>query len=243
MLARDRLSPLHDPLGVCDADLEQAVVGTCVFEDLETRERTAHVAEENQGRRAFVETGAVHIDARFERIHTQVLRGRPDVRHAAEDVFHVLVGCADDIRVESEPGHHREPLAVHMTDVELPVLAGEADVDCLPDVVRDPEVLCEQIGGPGRHDREARLRLRQRIDAALHHPVAAPGEDQLRSAAQGALDLLGRLTALLDLVPLGVTNAPRGERLAELRQAPVEVLALVRDDCNSGHWYGSSLGS
>ena len=64
------------------------------------------------------------------------------------------------------------------------------------DVLRNPEVGREQVRRAGRDDREARRRAGEHVDAALHHPVAAPGEDELGALVERAPDLGGRLAAL-----------------------------------------------
>ena len=113
----------------------------------------------------------------------------------------------DDQRVEPDPGHDRELLAVHVADVELAALALERRLDRAVDLLRDAEVRGEQVRGAGRHDRQRRVGSGEDVDAALDHAVAAPDEDQLRALVERRPDLLGSLAALVHLDPERIGHA------------------------------------
>ena len=59
----------------------------------------------------------------------------------------------------------------------------------------------------------------ERVDAPLHHAVAAPGEDELGAILERALDLLRRLPALRHLVPDRLRDTLSLELASKLEQA------------------------
>ena len=132
----------------------------------------------------------------------QVLRAGPDVGGATEALLQPAVaGVADHRGVEAGAGHDGEALAVELADVELAAVAAEPDRHRLLDVLRDAEIRGEEVRGAGGDDREAHARPREDVDAALHHAVAAPGEDELGALVERALHLRRRLLALRNLDP------------------------------------------
>ena len=158
------------------------------------------------------------------------LRGPAEhVGRAAEAVLEV-VGALDHRRVEAGPGHHGEALAVEAADVEPAAVAVQRDLHGLRDVALDAEVRGEQVRGPGGDDRERDLGVLERVDAALHHPVAAPGEDQLGAVLQRPLDRARRPLALRHLDPQRLGDARLLERAPQLREPAAERLAGMRDD-------------
>ena len=108
-------------------------------------------------------------------------------------------------------------------------------VDRVLDRAGDPEIRREQVGGACRYHGDPGLRADDRVDAALHHPVAAPHEDQVRTRLQRPANLLRRLAALRHLGPERVVDAMPRERAAKLGQTAAERLAGVRDDRDPGH--------
>ena len=97
--------PVRDAVGVDDADLEPAVVGARVLEDLDAAEEAPDVADEDAARGAGVPRSAVDRDLRLERLGAQVLRAGPDVGDPAEPVLEAAVGLLDHRRVEARAGH------------------------------------------------------------------------------------------------------------------------------------------
>ena len=163
------------------------------------------------------------------------LRAGPDVRGAAEPVLSVPSASLDHRGVEADAGHDREVLAVEASDVELAPLAVQPDRDGLLDVLRDAEVRREQVGGAGRQDRERCVRAGERVDAALHHPVAAPDEEQLGALGERRFDLLRRVRALRHLDPERVVDALPRQLAPQLGQAAAERLAGVGDHRDLRH--------
>ena len=82
----------------------------------------------------------------------------------------------------------------------------------------------EEIRRAGRDDREARVRAGEHVDAPLHHPVAAPGEDELGALVESALDLRRRLAALRHLAPERVGDALGLEARRSSSSPPPSVL-------------------
>ena len=107
--------------------------------------------------------------------------------------------------------------------------AVQADVDCALDVLGDAKVRREQISRAGRDDRKARPGAGELVDAALHHPVAAPGENEIGALVKDAANARGRLAALGHLVPKRVADTRRVENAPQLRQSAVKFLAGVSD--------------
>ena len=178
--ARDHATPLEEPLGCRDSHLELPVVGLRIFEHLDPAEELAHVAEQDAARFALVPADAIHFDLGAKGLRTQVLRPRPHVGNATEALLETAVCRISDHRgIEARAGHDREALAVEAADVEAAALAAQPDLDGLLDVLRDPKVGCEQIRRARWDDRKAHGRAGEHIDAPLHHPVPAPGEDEL----------------------------------------------------------------
>ena len=114
---RDRPHPFHETLGGDDADLEQAVVGPWVLEDLDVADQLADVADQNRRRLAAEPADTVHLDLGAERLRAHGLQPRPHVAGAAEPILETAVGVADHRRVHAAPGHDREALAVEAADV------------------------------------------------------------------------------------------------------------------------------
>ena len=75
----------------------------------------------------------------------------------------------------------------------------------------------------------------ERVDAALHHSVAAPDEEQVGAFGEGALDLLRGLAALRHLVPERIRHALLLELAPKLDQPAAEGLARVGDDGDGAH--------
>ena len=93
-----------------------------------------------------------------------------------------------------------------------------------------PRLVGEQIRRAGRDDRETHVRAGEHVDAALNHPVAAPGEDELRALVQRPSNLGGRLAALRHLAPERLVDSLGCEDATKLGQSAAERLAGVRDD-------------
>ena len=226
--ACDHAAPLEEPLGCHDTHLELPVVGTRIFEHLDPAEELADVAEQDAARLALVPADAVHLDLGAKRLRTQVLRPRPHVGNATEALLETAVCRISNHRgVEARAGHDREALAVEASDVEAAALAAQPDRDGLLDVLRDPEVGCEQIRRARRNDREAHRRAGEHVDAPLDHPVPAPGEDELRPFVQRPSNLSRRLAD---------SSAPRtraGRRFPRLRARDEARAAHRRASCQS----------
>jgi hypothetical protein len=103
-------------------------------------------------------------------------------------------------------------LAVDLAQIQSPALAVEADPHRFRQVLRDGEVVREQVGGTGRHDGDRRIRTGESVDTALYHPVAAPHEQELGTLRQRPAGLLRRLLALRHLVPEQVLHAMLGDQ-------------------------------
>ena len=113
--------------------------------------------------------------------------------------------------------------------------AVQPDLDRLRDALRDAEVRGEQVRGPCRNDGHRRVRTGDDVDAPLHHPVAAPDEDQVGALLEGGPELLWCQTALRDFQPEWIVDAPAVELLPQRRKAAVEALARVCDDGDGAH--------
>ena len=88
-----------------------------------------------------------------------------------------------------------------------------------------PRLRCEQVRCASRDDREACLRTGEDVDAALHHPVAAPGEDEVRAVVRArAADLAGAARLFGTSHQNGDRDSLGGEDAAQLGQATAEVL-------------------
>ena len=219
----ERSHPVDDAVRVDDAELEAAVIGAGVFEHLDAAEEAADVADEDAARGARVPRGAVDLDLRLERLGAQALRAGPDVGDPAEPVLERPVRLLDHRRVESDPGHDREVLAVEASDVESAPLAAKPDRDRLLDVLRDAEIRGEQVGGAGRQDRKRRVGTCERVDAALHRPVAAPDEEELGALVTCALHLFRGVAALRHLDPERILDTLARQFPPQLGQAAAEV--------------------
>src|SRR6476659_2118830 len=68
--------------------------------------------------------------------------------------------------------------------------------------------------------------------APLPHAVAAPHEEVLGALVEKPLHLLGCLAALWHLCPHRIFHPVLGEAAAKLRQATLERLASMGDDCD-----------
>ena len=163
------------------------------------------------------------------------LRAGQDVRGSAESVLQRSVGVADHQRVEAGAGHHREVLAVDLADVETPPVAVQADRDRGADVLRYLEVRREQVRGAGRDDRERDVGAGHRVDAALHHAVAAPHEDQVGAGGERLADALRRHLRLRHLEPQRIDDAGGRQLVAQLAQAAAERFPGVCHHCNAAH--------
>ena len=106
----------------------------------------------------------------------------------------------------------------------------KSDLDCLFDVLGDPEIAREQVRGSRRDDREADIGAGQHVNAALHHPVAAPCEDKLGPVVHRTPNLIRRLPALRHLAPERVIDAMGREDTAKLGEAAAKCLSGVGDD-------------
>src|SRR5581483_4620154 len=78
------------------------------------------------------------------------------------------------------------------------------------------------------------------VDHALHRPVAAPHEDEVRSRRDTAACLLPRPPALVHLAPHGHRADLALEPAAERTEPVPERFAGVGDDCDRGHDAASS---
>ena len=131
------------------AELELAVLGRRVVERLEPTEERAHVADQETARVVVVPQVAVHFDPRLERLVSEILGCRPDVRESSVLVLRAAVRVADHARVEAGACHHREVLAVHLPHVEPLLPAVQSDRHGLGDVVGDVEVGREEVRRAG----------------------------------------------------------------------------------------------
>ena len=182
------------PSAVTTPSSSTPVVGARVLERLDATEELADIAEQDAARLAVVPARRRRRRSWRGRASPQVLRARPDVGDAAEAVLQPAVAGVPDHRgVEARARHDGEALAVEAADVEPAVGPCRPDRRRPADVLRDAEVGREQVRGAGGHDREARIGAREHVDAALHHPVAAPHEDELRAFVPAPADLLGRI--------------------------------------------------
>ena len=109
----------------------------------------------------------------------QVLRARPDVGEATEPILQAAVGVADHARVEARAGHHREALAVEAADVERRARPASPISTASSMSFGMPRFVARRLAVPaGMIASVARVPASD-VDASLHHPVAAPHEDQL----------------------------------------------------------------
>lgn len=131
----------------------------------------------------------------MKRLDAQVLRSAEDVCGPPDAVLEAA-GIADHRGVEAGTRHDREPLAGEAAEVELVARAVEADVDCALDVLEDAKVRRDEISLAGRDDRKARPGAGGLVDAALHHPVAAPGKNEIGALVEDAANALRRLATL-----------------------------------------------
>ena len=95
-----------------------------------------------------------------------------------------------------------------------------------------PRFDAKQIGRARGDDRDRRRRAGRRVDTTLHHPVAAPHEQELDAAVERGSHALRRPLRLRHLEPVRVVDPGRGELRSQLAEAAVECLARVRDDRN-----------
>ena len=163
------------PLRGHDAELELAVVRTRAVECLDAAEEFADVADEDAARLAVESRGAVDADLRLERLRLDVPGTGPDVGDAATRSFRP--SSASRIIAASIP-------APAMTPNRSPLIRPTSSArrapwspvcDCLLEIVRDAEVLGEQVRRARGKDRQRRpaRRARRRI---ADHPVAAPAK-------------------------------------------------------------------
>ena len=127
-------------------------------------------------------------------------------------------------------------LAVEAADVESAPLATKPDRDRLFDVLRDVEIRGEQVRGAGRQDRERRVGAGERVDAALHGPVAAPGEEELGALVKCTLHLFRGVAALRYLDPERIVDSLAREFPPEFGQAAAEGLPGMGDDRDLRHF-------
>ncbi len=93
-----------------------------------------------------------------------------------------------------------------------------------------PRLVAKRFAVPAGMIARLDVRAGEHVDAALNHPVAAPGEDELGALVERAANLRGRLAALRHLAPERVVDALGCEDAAKLGQPAAERLAGVRDD-------------
>ena len=219
------------PVGRDDAELELAVVGTRVLERLDPAEELADVAEQDAARLALVPADAVDLDLGAKRLRAQVLRPRPHVRDAAESLLETAVP-ASRIIAASKPAPamtaNRSPLKRPTSSLRRSPRSPIATACSMS--LGIPRLVAKRFAVPAGIDREARLRAGEHVDAALHHPVAAPREDELRALVEGASNLRRRLAALRHLAPERIVDSLGLEHATKLGQPAAERLPGVRDD-------------
>ena len=177
--AHQRAGPLGHAVRSNHPELEQAVVGARVVEDLDTAEDLADVAGEDAAAVAVEPTSAVDVDRGPEGLQPEVLRARPEVRGPAVPLLEVTIGVVDHQRVEAGASQHGEAFAVDPPDVDRPPITVQPDLDGAFEIDRDAEVVCEEVAGTGWQNRQ-RDRIRaDGIDAPLNDAVAAPDEQQV----------------------------------------------------------------
>ena len=88
-----------------------------------------------------------------------------------------------------------------------------------------PRFVANRFAVPAGTIASAHARAGEHVDAALHHPVAAPGEDELGALVERALDLRRRLLALRHLAPERVVDPLGFEHATQLGQPAAERLA------------------
>ena len=107
------------------------------------------------------------------------MQARPEVGEPAQPVLQPAIGVAHQLGVEAGPGHDSEVLAVDLPEVEGPPPPRESDLTAAREVLRDAEVVGEQVGRTGGDDRHRHTGAGKRVARALHHPVAAPHDHQV----------------------------------------------------------------
>jgi len=182
-----------------------------------------------------VELLAVDLHLRLHPASGQVLRARVHIGHPPEPALHAPAGSLDHLRVESGACHDREVLAIDGARVEFAARAMQAHHDRSGEVMRDVQVRGKQIRGAGRQDRERGIGPGDGVDAALHHPVATPDENEIGSFCHCAARVLRRPPAFVDLVPERLANPLAREYLAQFAQATAHSLTRVRHHCDRRH--------
>ena len=80
----------------------------------------------------------------------------------------------------------------------------------------------------------------ERVDAALHHAVATPDEEEVGAGLEERRDLLRSELALRDLAPQRLVDAVFLQRVPQRAQTAAELLAGMRDHADGGHQAASS---
>jgi len=119
-------------------------------------------------------------------------------------------------------------LTVHRADVHAAVVSVQPDPHRLGDVVRDLQVLRQEVRRSCGQDRHRRVRPGDGVDAALDGAIAAPDEQHVNAPGSRATRVLGCAAALGYLVPPRSGHAFGGQDLPKIGQATAEALARVR---------------
>ena len=160
-----------------DAELEHAVVGTCILERLDAGEQLADVPEEDAARLALEPRRPVDLDRASNGFRPSCLT--PVQTYATRPIrsFSPRRPRGSSAR-RSPPRHHREPLAVHAPHVEPAASAVQPDLDRLSMSCGISRLDAKRFAVPAGRSRRER-RAVERVDAALHHAVAAPDEEEV----------------------------------------------------------------
>ena len=179
---------------------------------------------------------AVDLDLRAKGLRAQVLRAGPHVGDAPEPVLEAA-SPASRIIAASKPAPamtaKRSPLNRPTSSCAAPPCSPTATASSMS--LGMPRLVANRFAVPAGTIARLTLRAGEHVDAALHHPVAAPGEDQLRTLVERALDLRRRLAALRHLAPERIVDSLGCENATKLGEA------ALRASCRSARRRRPSL--
>ena len=162
----------------------------------------------------------------------------------AEPVLQAAVGVADHQRVEPGAGHDREALAVDDPDVEASDASRANPMRTASSrSCGMPRFDANRFAVPAGRIARVTGASADRVDAALHHAVAAPDEEQVGAVFEELRHFLRRQLALRDLAPERSVDAVLFQRVPQRAQAAAELLPGMRDHADGGHQAASSAAA
>ena len=227
---RDHAAPFEEAVRGDNAHLELSVVRPRVLERLDPAEELADVAEQDAARfAAYQLTPSTLTSAAngFERRFSdpvQTYAARPNRSFKPPSPASRIIAASKPAPAMTAK---RSPLKRPTSSLRRSPLRPISTALSMSFGI--PKLVAKRFAVPAGRIPRADLGARQHIDAALHHPIAAPGEDKLGALLDCSAHLLGRFPALWHLAPKRLVDSFGRERPSERRQSTVKRLARMSD--------------